>query len=342
MSHQAHQRCFEFVPGPNNYASALADFVASSFNIFAGAWLGPSGVASIEVKSINWLKTIFGLPKTAGGLFVSGGSMANLTALAVARHIKLQNNPTNASIYFSDQTHSSVPKGLKILGFQPYQIRSVKADEKYRLSLESLKAQVDEDRKRGLVPFCVVANAGTTNTGAVDPLPELVQYCKEQGLWLHVDGAYGGAVALTDEGKVLLKGIDKADSITIDPHKWLFQPYEIGCLLVRDTYHLKEAFKVTAEYLDVLEDNGEQINFSDHGVQLTRGFRALKFWMSLKTFGLSNFRKAITRGFRNAEYVQSILAPSPHWEIVTPATMGVINFRYMFYVCRPFTLVTLV
>lgn len=328
MSHLDHPRCFAFVPSPNNYVSALAEFIASSYNIFAGAWLGPSGIAAIELKSINWLKQLFGLPKTAGGLFVSGGSMANLTALAVARHIKLRNNPTNAAVYFSDQTHSSVPKGLKILGFQPYQIRTLKSDENLRLSVEALTQKIDEDRRRGLVPFCVVANAGTTNAGAIDPLPELVEFCREQGLWLHVDGAYGGATAITETGKTLLKGIEQADSITIDPHKWMFQPYEIGCLLVRDTFHLKEAFKVTAEYLDVLENNGEQTNYCDHGVQLTRGFRALKFWMSLKTFGLENFRNAIAQGIKNAEYVQSLLEKDDCWEIITPATIGVVNFRY--------------
>ncbi len=330
MTHLDHPRCFAFVPSPSNFVSALAEFMASSFNIFAGAWLGPSGVAAIEMKSIDWLRQLFGLPTAAGGLFVSGGSMANLTALAVARHIKLGNNPANGAVYFSDQTHSSVPKGLKILGFQPYQIRTLASDANLRLDMTSLADKVDVDRRRGLVPFCVIANAGTTNSGAIDPLEELAAYCKEQGLWLHVDGAYGGAVAITDTGKTLLKGIEKADSITIDPHKWMFQPYEIGCLLMHNAQYLEEAFKVTAEYLDILDNSGEQKNYSDHGVQLTRGFRALKFWMSLKTFGLEDFRAAIERGIANAEYVQSLLEQDDCWEIVTPAAIGVINFRYQF------------
>ncbi len=328
MTHLDHPRCFAFVPSPSNYISALAEFIASSYNIFAGAWLGPSGIATIEEKSIDWLKSLFGLPASSGGLFVSGGSMANLTALAVARHVKLRNNPTNASIYFSDQTHSSVPKGLKILGFQPYQIRSLQSDDNLRLPLTALSAKIDDDRRRGLVPFCVVANAGTTNAGAIDPLPELVEFCKEQGLWLHVDGAYGGAAAITKRGRELFAGIEQVDSLTIDPHKWLFQPYEIGCLLVRDAFHLKDAFKVTAEYLDILENNGEQTNFCDYGVQLTRGFRALKFWLSIKSFGLKNFQAAIDKGIDNAEYFQRLLEQSNNWEIITPANIGVINFCY--------------
>lgn len=326
MTHLDHPRCFAFVPSPSNYVSVLAEFIASSYNIFAGAWLGPSGVAAIEMKSVAWLKQIFDLDNHAGGLFVSGGSMANLTALAVARHTKLRNNPMNASVYFSDQTHSSVPKGLKILGFQPYQIRKVSSNDHYELSLDVLRTMIDNDRKRGLVPFCIVANAGTTNTGAVDPLNLLSSYCEEEGLWLHVDAAYGGGSILSGEGKNLLEGIQEADSVTIDPHKWLFQPYEIGCVLVKDKNHLKEAFKVSAEYLDILEHHSEQTNYCDYGVQLTRGFRALKFWMSLKTYGLDNFRSAVERGISNAQYVQTVLEKNDFWEIVTPAQIGVINF----------------
>lgn len=328
MSHLDHPRNFAFVPGPGNYVSALADFISSSFNIFAGAWLGPSGVAAIEMKSIAWLKQLFGMPASAGGLFVSGGSMANLTALAVARHMKLRNNPMNAAVYFSDQTHSSVPKGLNVLGFQPYQIRKIASDAQFRLPVDVLRETIGGDRRRGLVPFCVVANAGTTNTGAVDPLVELRKLCDEEGLWLHVDGAYGGGSILSAKGKALLKGVEKADSVAIDPHKWMFQPYEIGCVLVRDAAHLKDAFKVSAEYLDILESNKEQTNYCDYGVQLTRGFRALKFWMSLKTFGLENFRAAVEKGIANAEYAQSLLEQDACWEIVTPAQIGVVNFRF--------------
>ena len=327
MSHLDHPRCFAFVPSPSNYISALAEFIASSYNIFAGAWLGPSGVAAIEVKSISWLKEIFGFQGHAGGLFVSGGSMANLTALAVARHMKLRNNPMNAAVYFSDQTHSSVPKGLKILGFQPYQIRKVPSDKAFQLPIEGLRQMIDADRKRGLVPFCVVANAGTTNTGAVDPLKQLVSYCEEEGLWLHVDAAYGGGSILSEQGKRLLHGIELADSVTIDPHKWLFQPYEIGCVLVKEIGHLKEAFKVSAEYLDILEHHSEQTNYCDYGVQLTRGFRALKFWMSLKTFGVDAFQDAVEKGIANAQYVQQLLENNSFWEVATPAQIGVINFR---------------
>lgn len=329
MTHLDHPRYFAFVPGPSNFISAMADAIASSFNVFSGAFIGPSGVAQIEVTTIEWLRELFRFPKDAGGLFVSGGSMANMTGLAVARHVMLAGNTTNATIYFSDQTHSSVAKGLKILGFQQFQIRKIPSDERFRLSVEALRQKIAADRLQGMVPFCVVANAGTTNAGAADPIKELSAFCKTEGLWLHVDGAYGGSAAITERGRKILDGIELADSLGIDPHKWMFQPYEIGCVLVRNREHLKNTFRFSAEYLKLNEQCAEQINFCDYGVQLTRGFRALKLWLSLKAFGVEAFQQAITKGMENAEFVESLLKQKPCWEIITPAQLGIITFRYV-------------
>jgi aromatic-L-amino-acid/L-tryptophan decarboxylase len=329
MTHADHPRNLAFVPGPSNFISAMADSIASSFNVFCGGFLGPSGVAQLELTTIEWLCELLQFPKGSGGLFVSGGSAANMMSLAVARNVMLGNNITNATAYFSDQTHSSVAKGLRILGFQPHQIRKIPSDEKYRLPMEALRQYIAADRLKGLVPFCVIANAGTTNAGAIDPLPELSAYCRSEKLWLHVDGAFGGAAAITQRGRNLLQGIELADSLGIDPHKWLFQPYEIGCVLVRNQEHLKSTFKVSAEYLKIIEQSTEQINFWDYGMQLTRGFRALKLWLSFKAFGVDEFRKAIMVGIENAEYVESLLRNEPCWEIVTPAQLGIITFRYI-------------
>ncbi len=328
MTHNDHPRNFAFVPGPGNFIGAMADALASAMNIFCGAWIGPSGAAQVELATIEWLRQLFEMPAAAGGLFVSGGSMANLTCLAVARHQKLANNPNNASIYFSDQTHSSVAKGLRILGFQQFQLRKIVSDQNYCMPMETLRQKVAADRQQGLVPFCVVANAGTTNAGAVDPLNEIADFCASEGLWMHVDGAYGGSATLSPSGRPALDGMNRADSITIDPHKWMFQPYEIGCALVRNGAHLKDTFKVSAEYLKIIEESAEQPNFSDYGVQLTRGFRALKLWMSLKVFGVDAFREAIELGIANAELVQSLLAEKDCWEVITPASLGIITFRY--------------
>ena len=180
----------------------------------------------------------------------------------------------------------------------------------------------------GLQPFCLIATAGTTNTGTVDPLSEIAKICKTEDIWFHIDGAYGGFAILSEEGKPLLKGIEKADSLTIDPHKWFYQPYEIGCLLVKKHKWLKGTFTEKPEYLRDIEGNASEINFYDHGIELTRRFRALKFYMSIKTFGLGEFRKAISYNISLAEAAEEYLRKSPNWEVVSPATLAVVNFRY--------------
>src|SRR5207245_1641403 len=172
-------------------------------------------------------------------------------------------------------------------------------------------------------------NAGTTNTGAVDPLAELADFCRQEGLWFHVDGAYGGSAMLCDKGRSLLKGIEQADSLALDPHKWLFQPFEIGCVLVRDMRWLRETFSVLPEYLKDAAGIEEEVNFRDYGIQLSRNFRALKLWMSLKIFGLEAFRHAVARGFALAELAEEVLCESSCWEVVSPAQLGIVSFRYV-------------
>jgi glutamate/tyrosine decarboxylase-like PLP-dependent enzyme len=187
---------------------------------------------------------------------------------------------------------------------------------------------IEKDRAGGKRPFCVIASAGTTNTGAIDPLGELSGLCKDQGLWLHVDGAYGAAAAICNRGRELLAGIEMADSLSLDPHKWLFQPFEIGCVLVRELVHLRDTFLILPEYLKDTHQYSTEFNFTDHGLQLTRGFRALKLWMSIKVFGMAAFRAAVERGFTLAEFTETRLRKMPGWEIVTPAQMGIVCFRF--------------
>jgi glutamate/tyrosine decarboxylase-like PLP-dependent enzyme len=328
MMHVDHPRFFAFVPSPGNFAGAMADALASGFNGFVGTWFAGSGMAEIELVTIDWLRRMCGLPATAGGLFVSGGSMANLTALAVARRAALNDDMSGAVVYYSDQTHSSVDRGLRVLGFQPAQIRKVPSDAEFRLEMAALREAVEQDRAAGRRPFCVIANAGTTNTGAVDPFPDLAGFCRERGLWLHADGAYGAAAAISDSGRRLLGGLELVDSLSLDPHKWLFQPFEIGCVLVRDFHRLRETFRITPEYLQDVHRAGEEVNFCDHGIQLSRGFRALKLWMSLKIFGLEAFREAVNWGLHLAGHAERVLRASPMFEIVTPARLGIVTFRY--------------
>ena len=329
MCHVDHPRFFAFVPSPGNFVGAMADALASGLNPFVGTWLAGSGPAEIELVTLDWLREMCGLPETAGGLFVSGGSMANLTALAVARERKLGDEIARGTVYFSDQTHSSVDRALAVLGFRPRQLRRLASDENYRLPPDALRDAVEQDRAAGSIPFCVIANAGTTNTGAVDPLPELARFCTGQGLWLHADGAYGAASMLSPRGRAALAGIEQVDSLSLDPHKWLFQPFECGCVILRDRNLLRDTFRILPDYLRDAHHLREEVNFCDYGIQLTRGFRALKLWISFQVFGAAAFRSAIDRGFELAEMADERLRESGRWEILSPAQMAIVAFRHV-------------
>jgi aromatic-L-amino-acid decarboxylase len=326
--HVNHPRFFAYVPGPGNFVSAMADALISGYNVFAGTWISGSGPAAIELAVIDWLRAACGFPSGAGGLFVSGGTMANLTALAVARHVALGDRLDGATVYFSDQAHSSLEKALRVLGLPSQNARKLACDASYRLPIRELERAIEKDRAEGKRPFCVIASAGTTNTGAIDPLSELSRLCKDRNLWLHVDGAYGAASVICNRGRDLLDGLELADSLSLDPHKWLFQPFEIGCVLVRELAHLRDTFLILPEYLRDTQQHSTEFNFTDHGLQLTRGFRALKLWMSIKVFGMAAFRAAVERGFALAEFTEARLRKMPGWEIVTPAQMGIVCFRY--------------
>lgn len=324
-----HPRFFAYVPSPGNFIGAMADALVSGFNPFAGAWRVAAGPAQIELVAVDWLRQICGVPEGAGGAFVSGGSMANLTAIAVARHHRLQGVTASPRIYLSDQAHSSIERGVGVLGFGRSILRVLASDSDGRLGIDLLEAAVASDRAAGYHPFLVVANGGTTGTGAVDPIDAIARFCRRENLWLHVDGAYGAAAALVERGRALLNGIGDADSITLDPHKWLFQPIECGCLLVRDGRMLRNTFRVVPDYLKDTDGIEEEVNFRDHGIQLTRSFRALKLWMSIRYFGLRAFRTAIDHGLELAEHAERHLAGRACWEIVTPAQLAIITFRYL-------------
>ena len=325
----SHPKSYSFVPGPSNFISTMADSLATGFNVFSGGWIVSPAAAELEIVTMNWLLKMFNFPvKKGGGIFTSGGSMANLTALVTARRIKCGDDFSKAVIYLSDQAHSSNIKAIRVLGFKKEQIRILPTDIEFRISINKLKNAIAKDRLEGLQPFCFIASAGTTNTGTVDPLDEIADICEEENLWFHVDGAYGGAAILSEKGAKALRGIERADSLTVDPHKWFYQPYEIGCLLVKDASWLSNTFSEKPEYLRDIEGNESEINFYDYGVQLTRRFRALKFYMSIKTYGLDTFKEAVTYNIQLADDVEKLLRKSRNWEIISPATLAVINFRY--------------
>ena len=330
IGHLNHPRFFGFIPTPSNWVSAMADAVVAGVTPFCGTWLEGSGPTQIELVTLGWLKQLLGYPESAAGLFVSGGSIANLTALAAARDAQPAVDTSEHAVYYTDQTHSSIGRALKILGYRESQIRRLGTDESLRLNVDHLQDAINADRASGLKPHLVVANAGTTNTGAIDPLTDIAQICREQKMWMHVDGAYGAAAAICDRGAKLLDGIGHADSITLDPHKWLFQPYAMGCLLVRNAGTLRGFFHAMPEYMQDTEAETErgEPNLCEYGPELTRPFRALKLWMSLKVFGADAFGRAVEHGISMAESVQQILAADACWELISPAQLGIVCFRY--------------
>ncbi len=331
INHETHPRFFAFIPGPSNFVGALAEFLRTGYNIFAGSWLEGSAPAIVELVTLDWICKLAGYPETASGTFLSGGSLANLSALVTARDALL--NPQDylrAVIYGSDQTHSSILRAMRILGFEKEQFHRIPSDAEFHLPPEALRDAVRHDRAAGKIPFSVIANAGTTNTGAIDPLAALAGICAQEKLWLHADGAYGASALFCEQGQALLRGLELTDSFTLDPHKWLFQPFDCAVLLVRDRKTLRHAFHVRedeAEYLQDARGKGEEINLWDYSPELTRPFRALKLWMSLQVFGADAFAAAIDRTFYLAEFAENELRADTFWEITTAAQMAVVTFR---------------
>ncbi|MGK7311223.1 MAG: pyridoxal phosphate-dependent decarboxylase family protein [Candidatus Longimicrobiales bacterium M2_2A_002] len=329
-----HARFFAFVPSCPTWPGILGDFMAAGLNVFQGTWLESAGPSALELEVMGWFKEWLAYPESSAGLLMSGGSAANLAALVTARAARLGEEWRDGVIYASEETHSSVFRAARILGFAADRIRTVPDDEGHRIRPGALAEAVAGDRSRGLRPFLVVANGGATSTGAVDPLPAVADLCEEHGLWLHVDAAYGGFAILTDRGRRLLRGIDRADSVTLDPHKWLYQPFEAGCLMVRDGRRLTEAFRILPDYLQdtELEDRGAvpddaEVNFADRGPQLTRSWRALKVWLTLRYWGVDRVRAAIDRCVDLAEQAEERIRASESLELLTPATLGVVCFR---------------
>jgi aromatic-L-amino-acid/L-tryptophan decarboxylase len=325
-----HPSFFAFIPGSSTWPGALADFIASALNVHATSWLETPGPSQIELVVLHWFKNWIGYPPSASGVLVSGGSAANMTALACAREALLGVMTDKAVVYVSDQAHSSMARAARILGFHPDQVRVLPTDDDFRLRTEALREAMDSDVSAGRRPLFVAASGGSTNTGAVDPLPKIAQACRERGVWFHVDAAYGGFATLTSSGRELMSGIELADSVTLDPHKWLYQPFECGCLLIREGLHLRRAFEIVPDYLKDSEATHDEVNFCDLGVQLTRGWRALKVWMSIKYFGVGAFRKAVETSMGLALACQRRIEESDNFELMAPASLGVVCFRRRF------------
>jgi glutamate/tyrosine decarboxylase-like PLP-dependent enzyme len=322
-----HPRFFAFIPGGPTWPSVLADMLTAGFNTFQGTWLGSSGPSQVELVVLEWFRTWLRLPEGTGGLFTSGGSAANLMALIAAR--EAAGAGERGMVYVGDQGHSSILKGAVAAGFARDRIRTVPSDREFRMDPAALAEQLNRDRGEGFVPVAVCAAAGATNTGAVDPLQELSALARDVGAWFHVDAAYGGFAVLDPGGRYTFPGIEKADSVTLDPHKWFYQPFETGCLLVRSPEALHRAFRVTPEYLQDTELGSAQINFGDRGIQLSRRFRALRVWMSVQMLGLAAFRDAIGASLDAAEAGMAFVSESPVLRFLAPPRLGILCFQYV-------------
>jgi glutamate/tyrosine decarboxylase-like PLP-dependent enzyme len=326
-SRAAHPRFFAYVPFAGTWPGALGDFVASACNVYAGSWQESAGPSQLELEILDWFKEWVGYPGEAGGSLVSGGSVANLTALACARETLIGSMRDDLVVYASDQSHSSIGRAARVLGFRPDQLRVLPVAHDLRLEPATLEAAIAADEAAGRLPFLVLANAGATSAGTVDPISELVPLCRDRNVWLHADAAYGGFAILTERGRAALGGLHLADSITLDPHKWLYQPFECGGLLVRDGRALRRAFEIHPDYLLDATAEEDEVNFADYGIQLTRSSRAFKLWLSLRTFGVEAFRAAIDRTLDLAELAARWIDASDALELVAPPSLGIVCFR---------------
>ena len=320
-----HPRCFAFIPSSPTWPGVLADFMAAGYNINACTWLVGSGPSQLELVVIDWLRQWVGYPESAGGLFTSGGSAASIDAFVAAR--EAADHPECATVYMSDQSHSALIRAARIIGVRPECIRLIPSDDLFRLDMDALAQAVADDRAAGFNPIAVCANAGTSSTGTIDPIEAMADYCESEGIWLHIDAAYGGFAVVTEQGKELLRGIERADSIGLDAHKWFFQPYEAGCLLVKDLSTLEQAFAVRHDILQDTIWGANHPNFSDRGLQLSRSVRALKVWMSVQTFGMEAFRQAVSKGMALATQAEDYVSESQLLETLTPTSLGIVCFR---------------
>ena len=284
---------FAYIPGGGLYPAALADFIADTTNRYTGVWQAAPALVQLEANALDWLRDWMGFPTEARGLFTTGGSMATFNAIVCARERHLGAEIRRGVLYTSDQAHHSVLKSAKLAGVMPDRVRAIASDDRFRMRVDRLAEAIAGDRRDGLTPFAVVSSAGTTNTGAVDPLDAIADLCAREGLWHHVDGAYGAFFYLCENLRETLGGLPRADSLTLDPHKGMFLPYGTGALLVRDGAALRAAHEATADYLPAMPHPEDFYDPSQHGPELSRGYPGLRVWLSVKLFGAAAFRDAI-------------------------------------------------
>ena len=332
-----HPRSWGWVRGNGTALGMLADMLASGINAHLGG--GQQAPTLVEEQVLTWLKEMMGMPASSSGLLTSGGTMANLLGLGVARHAKagfdvreegLQGNHPRLLVYCSTEAHMWARKSMEFLGLGHQSLRQIAVDEEYRISIPALAAQIAADRADGFRPIAVLGTAGTVSTGAVDDLAGLAEICREQDLWFHVDGAFGALLNLSPRYAPMLRGMQQADSLAFDLHKWMYLPFDIGCVLIRDAAAHTAAFSAPASYLEPSERGmlAGGMAFSDRGLELTRNFKALKLWMSLKTHGVASFAALIEQNMEQAQHLSSAVLADRELELLAPTSMNIVCFRY--------------
>lgn len=331
-----HPAFFSWVQGTGTALGAFADFMASIMN--PNVAIGDHAAMYVDAQVIEWCRTIFDFPQESSGMLVSGGSLANITALTVARNsfderIREQGIfalPGPLVIYASAETHSCQQKAAEVLGLGRNGLRLVPVDDKFRMDLRVLETMLEEDRRAGKLPFCIVGNAGTVNTGAIDPLTDLMAIARREKLWFHVDGAFGALAYLVDEYRSVLKAISEADSLAFDLHKWMYMPYEVGVTLIRDQKLHRSAFALQPTYL-LSHDRGLAAGpdpITNYGLELSRGFKALKVWMSIQEHGLNKYAKLIKQNILQARYLETRIRKEPNLELMADVPLNIVCFRY--------------
>jgi glutamate/tyrosine decarboxylase-like PLP-dependent enzyme len=331
-------RFFGYINAGGNQAAVLGELLAAAVNQICAKWHFSPAASEVERRVIRWIAQFIGYAPEASGCLLSGGSTGNLVGLAVARRQKAQFDAASlgmrggppVTVYVSQEGHASLEKSMVLLGMGRNQLRKIAVLDDFTIDMEALEKQVTEDRKNGYHPICVVGNAGTTNTGAVDPLDALAEFCQRQELWFHVDAAYGGPAAATETAGRLFRGLDQADSIVVNPHKWLYISVEAACILIRESRAQRDTFEIVADYLqEKSEAIGEgPLDFKDYSPQLSRNFRALKVWMTFKAYGARKLRAAIESNIEIMRYLADRIDQSQDFVRLAPVPLSVVCFQY--------------
>ena len=339
IRHNGHPRFYGYVASPATPPGAFADLLASTLNPSVTSWRSSPAATQIERTVVRWLGSLIGYDDNAIGLLTSGGSMANLTALLIAHRAKAEgdvsregigNSRKRMTMYVSDQVHMSIPKAAEVLGLGQKSVRVIPTDDRFCCDVNALRGALEADRRDDLEPFCIVASAGTAASGAVDPLAEIADLARRNNLWFHIDGAYGAPAAMVVPYQPTFRGLELADSVSLDPHKWLYTPVDCGCLLMRDAAAARQPFVAEGEYVKVHETaESESFAFWDYGIELSRRFRALKVWMTLRYFGARRIAEAIADDMAMAKFMAQQVDASPEFQLLAPVQLSICCFRYL-------------